>query len=73
MHLECPQVPSEKLDEFCSLKRFKLANIRISEKITSIFRMFNTNNIWLNLLAVKKIAHFKMEILANKKASDIVE
>lgn len=35
--------------------------------------MFNTNNIWLNLLAVKKIAHFKMEILANKKASDAVE
>ncbi|KAL3104169.1 hypothetical protein niasHS_002196 [Heterodera schachtii] len=53
MHLECPQVPSDRLDEFCSLRTFK---------------MFNTNNIWVNLRVVKKrLDKFKMEILANEK------
>ncbi|KAI1724492.1 UTP--glucose-1-phosphate uridylyltransferase domain-containing protein [Ditylenchus destructor] len=53
MHLEMPQVPADKIDEFCSLKTFK---------------MFNTNNIWVNLRAVKdKLGQMTMEILANKK------
>ncbi|KHJ78743.1 hypothetical protein OESDEN_21634 [Oesophagostomum dentatum] len=39
MHLEIPQVPPEHLDEFCSTRTFKI---------------FNTNNIWVNLRSVKE-------------------
>uniref|UniRef100_A0A183BQM0 UTP--glucose-1-phosphate uridylyltransferase n=1 Tax=Globodera pallida TaxID=36090 RepID=A0A183BQM0_GLOPA len=54
MHLECPQVPAERLEEFCSLRTFK---------------MFNTNNIWVNLRVVKqRLNEFKMEIVANAKS-----
>ncbi|VDK73317.1 unnamed protein product [Litomosoides sigmodontis] len=53
MHLEMPQVPVDRVDDFCS---------------TDIFKIFNTNNIWVNLRAVKKkLAEMKMEIIVNKK------
>jgi len=55
MHLEIPQVPADKIDVFCSL---------------DVFKIFNTNNIWVNLRAVKEkleCGGITMEILANKK------
>ncbi|MFH4980234.1 hypothetical protein AB6A40_006943 [Gnathostoma spinigerum] len=53
MHLEMPQVPKDHIDEFCSMRTFKL---------------FNTNNIWVNLKAVKrKLPTMSMEIIVNKK------
>ncbi|EFO19897.1 UDP-glucose pyrophosphorylase 2 [Loa loa] len=53
MHLEMPQVPNDRIDDFCS---------------TNIFKIFNTNNIWVNLRAVKKkLGEMKMEIIVNKK------
>lgn len=53
MHLEMPQVPKNHIDDFCSLNKFKI---------------FNTNNIWINLKSVKeKIDSIKMEIIVNKK------
>lgn len=71
MHLEMPQVPEDKIDEFCSLKTFKylsLFQLRSFQLSKVIFRMFNTNNIWVNLSAVKaKLGQMTMEILANKK------
>ncbi|ETN79839.1 UTP--glucose-1-phosphate uridylyltransferase [Necator americanus] len=53
MHLEIPQVPPEHLDEFCSTRTFKI---------------FNTNNIWVNLRSVKEHLHrISSEIIVNKK------
>ncbi|CAJ0583536.1 unnamed protein product, partial [Mesorhabditis spiculigera] len=53
MHLEIPQVPPEHLDDFCS---------------TKVFKIFNTNNIWVNLRAVKKnLEQIRSEIIVNKK------
>ncbi|VDL83126.1 unnamed protein product [Nippostrongylus brasiliensis] len=53
MHLEIPQVPPEHLDEFCSTRTFKI---------------FNTNNIWVNLRAVKRqLETISSEIIVNKK------
>ncbi|KAE9414074.1 hypothetical protein Angca_004496, partial [Angiostrongylus cantonensis] len=53
MHLEIPQVPPERLDEFCSTRTFKI---------------FNTNNIWVNLKAVKeRLETISSEIIVNKK------
>uniref|UniRef100_A0AC34F7M4 UTP--glucose-1-phosphate uridylyltransferase n=1 Tax=Panagrolaimus sp. ES5 TaxID=591445 RepID=A0AC34F7M4_9BILA len=53
MHLEMPQVPEEGIEEFCSTKTFKI---------------FNTNNIWIDLKAIKgKLYEIKREIIANKK------
>ncbi|CAL2052748.1 unnamed protein product [Caenorhabditis brenneri] len=53
MHLEMPQVPPEHLPDFCS---------------TKVFKIFNTNNIWVNLNAVKKLLpDIKSEIIVNKK------
>uniref|UniRef100_A0A7I4YRQ7 UTP--glucose-1-phosphate uridylyltransferase n=1 Tax=Haemonchus contortus TaxID=6289 RepID=A0A7I4YRQ7_HAECO len=53
MHLEIPQVPPEHLDEFCSTRTFKI---------------FNTNNIWVNLRAVKqRLDTISSEIIVNKK------
>ncbi|KIH45631.1 UTP--glucose-1-phosphate uridylyltransferase [Ancylostoma duodenale] len=53
MHLEIPQVPPEHLDEFCSTRTFKI---------------FNTNNIWVNLRAVKdRFDTISSEIIVNKK------
>ncbi|CAD6187290.1 unnamed protein product [Caenorhabditis auriculariae] len=53
MHLEIPQVPPEHLDDFCS---------------TKVFKIFNTNNIWVNLKAVKaNLSDIKSEIIVNHK------
>ncbi|KAK0404076.1 hypothetical protein QR680_017274 [Steinernema hermaphroditum] len=53
MHLEMPQVPAEHVDEFCSLRTFKI---------------FNTNNIWIDLRAVRRrLDAISMEIIVNKK------
>jgi len=40
--------------------------------LDEIKRMFNTNNIWVNLAAIRqRLGQMKMEILANEKASKI--
>lgn len=53
MHLEMPQVPPEGIDEFCSTKTFK---------------NFNTNNIWIDLKAIKpRLNEIQREIIANHK------
>lgn len=55
MHLEMPQVPPEGIDEFCSTRTFKI---------------FNTNNIWIDLKAIRpKLDQINSEIIANKKVS----
>ncbi|KAI9808898.1 MAG: UTP-glucose-1-phosphate uridylyltransferase [Phylliscum demangeonii] len=53
--LELAQVPKEHTQEFKSIKKFKY---------------FNTNNIWLNLHAIKRLvlsAEIEMEIISNGK------
>ena len=53
--LEIAQVPSEHVNEFKSIKKFKY---------------FNTNNIWLNLKAIKRVVEesaLEMEIIPNNK------
>jgi len=53
--LEIAQVPSERVEEFKSIKKFKI---------------FNTNNLWLNLKAVKRVLENKeldLEIIVNAK------
>ncbi|VDN24518.1 unnamed protein product [Cylicostephanus goldi] len=53
MHLEIPQVPPEHLNEFSSTRTFKI---------------FNTNNIWVNLQAVKqRLDTISSEIIVNQK------
>ncbi len=55
--LEIAQVPKEHTNEFKSIKKFKY---------------FNTNNIWLNLKAVKRIVEnneLEMEIIPNNSPS----
>ncbi|RWQ93011.1 putative UTP-glucose-1-phosphate uridylyltransferase Ugp1 [Paecilomyces variotii] len=54
--LEIAQVPKEHVNEFKSIKKFKY---------------FNTNNIWLNLRAIKRVVEeneLEMEIIANEKS-----
>lgn len=54
--LEIAQVPKEHVNEFKSIKKFKY---------------FNTNNIWLNLKAVKNVVQnneLEMEIIPNSKS-----
>lgn len=54
--LEIAQVPSEHVEEFKSIKKFKY---------------FNTNNLWLNLRAMKRVVdsqELKMQIIPNPKA-----
>jgi UTP--glucose-1-phosphate uridylyltransferase len=54
--LEIAQVPKEHTQEFKSIKKFKY---------------FNTNNIWLNLKAVKRLVEngeIEMEIIPNSKS-----
>lgn len=53
--LEVARVPEDRLDEFYSLEKFKI---------------FNTNNIWINLVHLKKkLAHgaLDLEVIANQK------
>ncbi len=55
--LEIAQVPSEHVEDFKSIKKFKI---------------FNTNNLWLNLRAVKRVLdneELDLEIIVNNKAS----
>jgi len=56
--LEVAQVPKEHLDEFMSVRKFKI---------------FNTNNIWCNLRAIKRIMDedaLNLEIIVNNKVTD---
>lgn len=55
--LEIAQVPESKVDEFKSIKKFKI---------------FNTNNLWVRLDAIKRLIESKvleeMDIIQNQKA-----
>ncbi|RSH92544.1 UTP-glucose-1-phosphate uridylyltransferase [Saitozyma podzolica] len=56
--LEVAQVPKDHLDEFCSTRKFKI---------------FNTNNIWCNLRAIKRVMDedaLSLEIIVNNKVTD---
>ncbi|KAJ3218034.1 UTP-glucose-1-phosphate uridylyltransferase [Dinochytrium kinnereticum] len=56
--LEIAQVPAEHVDDFKSIKKFKI---------------FNTNNLWVNIKAIKRLlddSAFNMEIIVNLKATD---
>ena len=53
--LEIAQVPEEHIDEFCSQKKFSV---------------FNTNNIWINLLALErkmKKGPLNLNVIVNEK------
>nr|AAL99192.1 UTP:alpha-D-glucose-1-phosphate uridylyltransferase [Solanum tuberosum] len=59
--LEIAQVPDEHVNEFKSIEKFKI---------------FNTNNLWVNLSAVKRLVEadaLKMEIIPNPKEVDGVK
>ncbi|KAI3628781.1 UGP1 [Malassezia furfur] len=56
--LEIAQVPSEHVEDFKSIKKFKI---------------FNTNNLWLNLKAIKRVLEndeLDLEIIINHKSLD---
>jgi UTP--glucose-1-phosphate uridylyltransferase len=56
--LEVAQVPSEHLEDFKSVRKFKI---------------FNTNNLWLNLSALKRVLetdNLDLEIIINQKNLD---
>ncbi|EMD32141.1 hypothetical protein CERSUDRAFT_88416 [Gelatoporia subvermispora B] len=56
--LEVAQVPSEHIEDFKSVRKFKI---------------FNTNNIWINLRALKRIMEnegMELEIIVNPKTND---
>jgi len=56
--LEIAQVPSEHVEDFKSVRKFKI---------------FNTNNLWINLRAVKRVMDndgMDLEIIVNNKVSD---
>jgi UTP--glucose-1-phosphate uridylyltransferase len=56
--LEVAQVPKDHIEEFKNVKRFKI---------------FNTNNIWMNLKAVKRVLdndELSLEIIVNNKVTD---
>ncbi|GLT97347.1 hypothetical protein SLE2022_149170 [Rubroshorea leprosula] len=56
--LEIAQVPDEHVNEFKSIEKFKI---------------FNTNNLWVNLNAIKRVVQadaLKMEIIPNPKEVD---
>ncbi|KAK2973164.1 hypothetical protein RJ640_009587 [Escallonia rubra] len=59
--LEIAQVPDEHVNEFKSIEKFKI---------------FNTNNLWVNLNAIKRLVQadaLKMEIIPNPKEVDGVK
>ena len=59
--LEIAQVPDEHVSEFKSIEKFKI---------------FNTNNLWVNLKAIKRLVEadaLKMEIIPNPKEVDGVK
>ncbi|KAJ1970052.1 UTP-glucose-1-phosphate uridylyltransferase [Dispira parvispora] len=56
--LEIAQVPSEHVDDFKSIKKFKI---------------FNTNNLWVSLRAIKRVVEDKqlsLDIIVNRKSTD---
>jgi UTP--glucose-1-phosphate uridylyltransferase len=56
--LEIAQVPSEHVEDFKSVRKFKI---------------FNTNNLWINLKALKRIMEhegLELEIIVNPKTTD---
>lgn len=56
--LEIAQVPPEHTDDFKSIKKFKI---------------FNTNNLWINLKAIRRLVDdsaFNMEIIENVKTAE---
>ncbi|KAI9463620.1 UDPGP-domain-containing protein [Lactarius psammicola] len=56
--LEVAQVPSEHMEDFKSVRKFKI---------------FNTNNIWINLRALKRVMETEamdLEIIINPKQTD---
>ena len=55
--LEIAQVPAEYVEEFKSVKKF---------------RIFNTNNVWINLKALKEklLTGLDLEVIVNKKTVD---
>ncbi|KAJ3197196.1 UTP-glucose-1-phosphate uridylyltransferase [Irineochytrium annulatum] len=56
--LEIAQVPAEHVEEFKSIKKFKI---------------FNTNNLWVSIKAIKRVVEEKklnMEIIVNLKSTD---
>ncbi|KAJ7780525.1 UTP-glucose-1-phosphate uridylyltransferase [Mycena maculata] len=56
--LEIAQVPSEHVEDFKSIRKFKI---------------FNTNNLWINLKALKRIMEtdgMELEIIINPKVTD---
>ncbi|KZT04671.1 UTP--glucose-1-phosphate uridylyltransferase [Laetiporus sulphureus 93-53] len=56
--LEIAQVPSEHVEDFKSVRKFKI---------------FNTNNLWINLRAVKRIMEeegMELDIIVNPKTTD---
>ncbi|KAL1741846.1 UTP--glucose-1-phosphate uridylyltransferase family [Schizophyllum fasciatum] len=56
--LEIAQVPSEHVEDFKSVRKFKI---------------FNTNNLWVNLKAIKRVMEnegMELEIIINPKVND---
>ncbi|CAO3659108.1 unnamed protein product [Umbelopsis ramanniana] len=56
--LEIAQVPSEHVEDFKSIKKFQI---------------FNTNNLWVNLKAIKRVLEeesMDLEIIVNNKTTD---
>ncbi|KAF5317349.1 hypothetical protein D9611_003885 [Ephemerocybe angulata] len=56
--LEIAQVPSEHVEDFKSIRKFKI---------------FNTNNLWINLKALKRVMEtegMELEIIINPKVND---
>lgn len=56
--LEIAQVPSDHVEDFKSVRKFKI---------------FNTNNLWLNLRAIKRVMDgegMDLEIIVNNKSTD---
>ncbi|CEQ43003.1 SPOSA6832_04869, partial [Sporobolomyces salmonicolor] len=56
--LEIAQVPSDHVEDFKSVRKFKI---------------FNTNNLWVNLRAIKRIMEndgMDLEVIVNNKTSD---
>lgn len=59
--LEIAQVPPDHVDDFKSVKKFKI---------------FNTNNLWMNLAAIKRVVEnneLDLEIIVNQKTMDTGE
>lgn len=55
------QVPKDHVDEFKSIKKFKV---------------FNTNNLWANLSAIDRLladSTLDFEVIANKKVCTLVQ